>query len=165
MIAKRLSAALLLAVLPSCLALLRTGKPDDVDEQAQEYLRDHGPDGYVVEGEVRDFATFALARDAVVDTSSDVPGYRPKAHVDDRGHFHVAIVIRQKRNNFAQQMINAIAFGDAQAGEIRVREVGFRARSGTRCSPIFRSLVEDLPQRPMVLWLQACTEKELARLP
>ncbi len=164
MIAKRLGTALLYGVLLSCGALLRSGDPD-LDRQAEEYLRDHGPDGYVVEGEVRDFATFAVAGDAVIDTSSDVAGYRPKAHVDDRGHFHVAIIVRQRRNNWFQGLYNALLFDDPEAGEVRVLEVAFRARSGTRCSPVFRSSLERLPREPIVLWLQECTEKELAQHP
>jgi hypothetical protein len=92
---------------------------------------------YQIEGEVRDAATLAIVRDAVVEVTTDVPEYGRLLRVDEGGRFSVVLSARLSTYR-PLGAIERIGGFDVTL-ERTIRRISVRARAGPRCSPI-RSL-------------------------
>lgn len=122
------------------------------------------PSSYVVEGEVRDQATF-LVPDAIIESSTNVPAYVPRASVDGHGRFRLLIEARRTVNSAVEQGLGEIMFNDPHLGEVWVQTVSYRARAGDRCSDTRREALRELPGEPIMLWLRPCGERDLSVRP
>ncbi|MFT3917469.1 MAG: hypothetical protein QM704_26305 [Anaeromyxobacteraceae bacterium] len=151
----RVALVLLLTTQAGCLhRLSRQVNGKDTAERAGE------PDSYSLVGEVRDFATMAVVPGAVVEATSDVPGYVPKVTMDGHGGFVVTVAMVPRHNTGQEQLVKGLIVGDPYLGERLVREVGLRARAGTRCSPVLRQAPREFPRKPFFLWLEDCAGQE-----
>lgn len=122
------------------------------------------PSSRVLEGEIRDAVTWTLVSDAAIEASTDVDGYEPLIRVEG-GRFHLFVDTLRKRATATEQLMGQLVLGDLYSGDVKVREVAYRARAGTRCSPVQRHRVGLSPEDPVILWMRECDERELARRP